>query len=113
VTDAIGLKRSEILHISTQIGQLSHGIEVLDLGVGIVEFRVFVGRMVQELPPWQLPTQCRVFRGLQDPIMPDLVYFFGSYRGGCWYRLLWTLVTQGGHHGCGGIHSTRRSRLSL
>src|SRR4051812_25025344 len=27
----------------------------------------------------------------------------GSYRGGCWYRLLWTPVTQGGHHGRGGI----------
>jgi hypothetical protein len=28
---------------------------------------------------------------------------FGSYRGGCWYRLLWTPVTQRGHHGRGGI----------
>src|SRR3978361_790822 len=27
----------------------------------------------------------------------------GVYRGDCWYRLLWTPVTQGGHHGRGGI----------
>jgi transposase len=88
-------------------------LAVLLYGMGNMSFRM-IGRLLGISDVAVLKWIRAEASALPEPAVPakvvtvevDEMWHFlkkGSYRGGCWYRLLWTPVTQGGHHGCGGI----------